>query len=121
MPRRSSTSTPPAVTFRRPGAGWFLAIDGGVAALAVLGFHEGVYRRVRAVAPLPEQDQLRRLVGGTVAAHLVEAAGARRAARRRGLPPRDVRRWTRQTFVVGFPSLLALRRLPEGASGTLER
>ena len=29
-------------------------------------------------------------------------------ARRRGLSPKLVRKWTRQTFVVGFPSLLAL-------------
>ena len=44
---------------------------------------------------------------GTAAIHVTEALVAGRIARRRGLP---VRGWRWQTFIVGFPSLLALRR-----------
>jgi hypothetical protein len=40
--------------------------------------------------------------------HTAEALVAGRLARRRGLP---AARWAAQTFAVGFPSLLALRRV----------
>ena len=44
---------------------------------------------------------------GTAVIHAAEALAAGRMARRRGLPARG---WRLQTFVVGFPSLRALRR-----------
>ena len=45
---------------------------------------------------------------GTAAIHVAEAVFAGPMARRRGLSPRG---WRRQTLTVGFPSLLALRRI----------
>ena len=44
---------------------------------------------------------------GTTVIHPGEALVAGRLARRRGLPAHG---WQLQTFVVGFPSLLALRK-----------
>ena len=44
---------------------------------------------------------------GTAVIHAVEAVAPGRMAKRRGLSPRG---WRLQTFVVGFPSLLSLRR-----------
>jgi hypothetical protein len=44
---------------------------------------------------------------GTAVIHAGEALAAGRMARRRGVP---VRGWRLQTFIVGFPSLLAMRR-----------
>jgi hypothetical protein len=48
------------------------------------------------------------MLAGTVVIHAVEAIAAGRMARHRGLNPKG---WRGQTFVVGFPSLLALRRV----------
>jgi hypothetical protein len=47
---------------------------------------------------------------GTAAIHMAEAAFAGPMARRRGLATRG---WRTQTLTVGFPSLLALRRVPK--------
>lgn len=95
--------------FSRPALGWFVTLDGGLAALAVLALSRGAYDKARQVVPLPEQSQLRALLTGAVGLHAIEAVAARSMARRRGVPPG---RWARQTFVVGFPSLLRLRALP---------
>jgi hypothetical protein len=54
---------------------------------------------------------LRWLLIATGVIHVTEAAVAARNAGRRGLPRR---KWGLQTFVVGFPSLLELRRLRRG-------
>ena len=50
------------------------------------------------------------MLGGTAAIHVAEAVVAGRMARRRGLSPRG---WRSQTLTVGFPSLLALRRIQQ--------
>lgn len=101
----------PSPSFARPRLGWFLVLDGGIAVLTTLAFNDQAYRKARDTAPLPEQAQLRQMVVGTAGLHVLEALVARRSARRKGLDPRIVRRWTRQTFVVGFPSLLKLRKV----------
>jgi len=61
---------------------------------------------------LPPREVLQALLVGTALIHAAEALAAGRMARRRGLPARG---WRGQTFIVGFPSLLALRR--SGAPG----
>ena len=100
-------------TFSRPAAGWFLALDGGLAMLGLLALNRDAYVKARDVVPLPEQSQLRALFAGAVGLHAFEAVVARSMARRRGVPSG---RWTRQTFVVGFPSLLQLRQIPRAAA-----
>jgi hypothetical protein len=97
----------------RPHWGWFVLLDGGVAVLLAVTLSEQVYESVPVLGPLrlPERRALHWLVAGTAAVHVVEAAVAAGLASRRGLP---VRSWTLQTFVVGFPSLLALRRVAMG-------
>lgn len=91
----------------RPALGWFLLLDGGLVALAALVASPSAYARASAAVPLPPRDRLKVLLAGATALHVGEAIAARRAARRHGLP---ARRWAGQTLVVGFPSLLALRR-----------
>jgi hypothetical protein len=60
--------------------------------------------------PLPSQEVCRYMLVGTAAIHMAEAAFAGPMARRRGLATRG---WRTQTLTVGFPSLLALRRVPK--------
>jgi hypothetical protein len=93
----------------RPAWGWFAALDGGMAALVVLSSVERAYTAVTEVspAPFPSRRALRTLLAGAVVIHLAEAGAAGRVARRRGLPAGG---WAFQTLLVGFPSLLALRR-----------
>jgi hypothetical protein len=97
----------PGVT--RPPWGWFALLDGGIAALILLAWPDKFREVVTQLSPvsLPTQSLARRLLVGTTAIHLVEGLVAARLARRGGLPSRG---WGAQTFVVGFPSLLALRR-----------
>jgi len=101
-------STP---SFARPRLGWFLLLDGGVVALSALSLSEQAHDAASEVVPLPPRPALQRLLVATLGLHVVEALVARRIARRHGLP---ASRWARQTFVVGFPSLLALRRTARG-------
>jgi hypothetical protein len=93
--------------FRRVHPAWFVALDGGVAALAVLSASGRAHRAVEWWLPVPDQRNVRRLLGGTVALHAAEASAAFLRARRAGTGRRTAGAWAAQTFVVGFPSLLA--------------
>jgi hypothetical protein len=99
----------PPAPVTRPSTGWFLLLDGGLALLALLALGRGPYRVARRRVPLPPRAALQALLGATAVVHVAEAAAAARQAKARGLP---VRPWALQTLVVGFPSLLALRRTP---------
>jgi hypothetical protein len=101
------TGHPPA-GFARPATGWFLLLDGGIAILTLLASSNQVYDAVRKQVPLPSRPGLRAMLAGTAVIHALEARHAARTARRHGLPPG---RWAAQTCVVGFPSLVQLRRL----------
>ena len=94
--------------FQRASWGWFALLDGGIVVLSVLTASAGAYRRAAATVPLPPRRALRWLLIATGVIHVTEAAVAARRAGSRGLPGR---KWGLQTFVVGFPSLLELRRL----------
>ena len=93
----------------RPSWLWFLLLDGGIVVLTKLAFSKSAYDKVgeRTGDALPPREVLQSMLVGTAVIHVTEALVAGRIARRRGLP---VRGWRLQTFVVGFPSLLALRR-----------
>jgi hypothetical protein len=94
----------------RPHWGWFALLDGGLAVLLAVSLSGRAYGSVPEIGHrrLPPQKALRRLLAGTAAIHVVEAVAAARQASRRNLA---VRGWVLQTLVVGFPSLLALRRV----------
>jgi hypothetical protein len=96
----------------RPSLFWFLLLDGGIVLLALFVFNDAAYTsaRERLQNRLPSRDTLVGLLVATAVIHTVEALAAGRIARRRGLPAGG---WGAQTFVVGFPSLLALRRTRE--------
>jgi Transmembrane protein 254 len=96
----------------RPHPLWFLLLDGGIVLLALLVFDDRAYGRARArlADRLPSRDTLVGLLIGTAVIHTVEALAAGRVARRRGLSAPG---WRAQTFVVGFPSLLSLRKTRE--------
>jgi hypothetical protein len=99
----------------RPAWGWFGLLDGGIIALTVLSSSAAAHQTVSRSSPLPlpPRPALRKLLVATAAIHLAEAVAAGRMARRRGLPRRG---WVAQTFVVGFPSLRALRATTVGAT-----
>jgi Domain of unknown function (DUF4499) len=105
--------TDPTPTFRRPRAGWFATLDGGIALLIVFTLSRATRDRLARVVPLPPRRALVALLAATAVIHVGEAAYAGRTARRRGLPGRP---WALQTLAVGFPSLLELRKL-RAASG----
>jgi hypothetical protein len=88
---------------------WFLLLDGGIVLLAQLVFSARSYQRASDLSggTLPPRSALRALLAATAVIHAAEALAAGRIAKKRGLP---VRGWRRQTLVVGFPSLLALRK-----------
>ena len=98
----------PPAGFARAATGWFVLLDGGIAMLTLLASSSQVYNAVRSRVPLPSQPRLRAMLAGTAVIHALEAGQAARTARRHGLPPG---RWATQTSVVGFPSLVELRRL----------
>ena len=95
-------------SFARPNPLWFLLLDGGIASLVAFTASEPAYEAASAVVPLPKRSAIKALLVGTIFVHVGEALFARRLAKAAGFP---TGRWTRQTFVVGFPSLLALKRL----------
>jgi len=94
----------------RPSWAWFALLDGGIVALVILSSHEGAHTLAGGASPvpLPSQEVCRYMLVGTAAIHVAEALFAGPMARRRGL---SLRGWRRQTLTVGFPSLLALRRI----------
>ncbi|HVA09774.1 MAG TPA: DUF4499 domain-containing protein [Acidimicrobiales bacterium] len=93
----------------RPSWGWFALLDGGIVVMSVLAASEQAHAAVSEALPakLPGRTVLKAMCVGTAVIHVAEAAVAARLARRRGLPARG---WAVQTFIVGFPSLLALRK-----------
>jgi Domain of unknown function (DUF4499) len=93
----------------RPAALWFLVLDGGIVILTKLALVKPAYRKAneRTDGALPPREALQALLILTAVIHAAEAVAAGRMARRRGLSPRG---WRLQTLIVGFPSLLALRR-----------
>lgn len=92
---------------QRPRAGWFFVLDGGIVLLTVLATSPDAYRRASASVPLPPRRALRWLLAATAVIHVTEGAVAARTAGARGLPRG---KWGLQTLVVGFPSLIELRR-----------
>jgi hypothetical protein len=95
----------------RPSLVWFLLLDGGIVILTKLALSKPAYDKANEMSSdaLPPREVLQALLGATVVIHAAEAVAAGRMARRRGLRARG---WRLQTLVVGFPSLLALRRAP---------
>ena len=93
----------------RPPLLWFLLLDGGIIVLIKLVLSQQAYDRLNELSgeKLPPRSTVRALLAGTALIHLAEAVVAGRIARRRGLAPGL---WRLQTFVVGFPSLVALRK-----------
>jgi Domain of unknown function (DUF4499) len=97
----------------RPSLLWFLLLDGGIVVLTKLAVSRTAYDKVDDMTgqALPPRETLQALLVGTAVVHAAEAVVAGRMAARRGLSPRG---WRLQTLIVGFPSLLSLRR----SSGT---
>jgi hypothetical protein len=99
----------------RPSWLWFLLLDGGIVILTRLALSKSAHDKASEVSNdgLPPREVLQVVLAGTVLIHAGEALAAGRMARRRGLSARG---WRLQTLIVGFPSLLVLRRsTPAGA------
>jgi hypothetical protein len=99
-------AAPPAV--ERPHAGWWIAVGGGLALLALVAFHPGAYAWWAAhVTAVFTASLLQAVFVVSVVLHLGEALYARGLARRVGEDPAG---WFWQTLALGFPSLRLLRR-----------
>ena len=98
----------------RPSWFWFLLLDGGIVVLTKLAVSRTAYDKVNEMTgdALPPRETLQALLIGTAVVHAAEALAAGRMAKRRGLAPGG---WRLQTFIVGFPSLLSLRRSTSSA------
>ncbi len=96
----------------RPSLFWFLLLDGGIVILTKLALSKPAYDKANEISSdaLPPREVLQVLLAATAVIHAAEAVAVGRMARRRGLAARG---WRLQTLVVGFPSLLALRRAPK--------
>ena len=93
----------------RPSWLWFLLLDGGIVVLSKLALSKSAYDKAGEMSgdALPPARSCRRSSSARWSFTPPRPLAAGRMARRRGLPARG---WRMQTFVVGFPSLLALRR-----------
>jgi hypothetical protein len=94
----------------RPHWLWFLVLDGGIWVLLQLVVNKELYVKAQQKSSnrLPPHGALQAMLAGTAVIHVAEAVVAGRMASRRGLRRRG---WVLQTFVVGFPSLSALRKV----------
>ena len=94
----------------RPHWFWFLLLDGGIVALIQFAYNKDLYEEIREKRGefLPSHGVIKGLLAGTAVIHAGEALVASRMAAARGLPRRG---WALQTFIVGFPSLSALRKV----------
>ena len=101
--------------FRRPKTAWFVLLDGGIVVLTILAVSRPADAAIRRRVPLPPRWAVHALLAGTAVIHVSEAAYAGRTARRHGLPAGP---WARQTFAVGFPSLIELGRVRREVAAT---
>ncbi|MCU0271175.1 MAG: transmembrane protein 254 [Acidimicrobiales bacterium] len=99
-----------ADTFARPHWLWLATVQPALALLGACALSGRADAALRdAGLPLPGRRVLQAAFWGTVVVHAGEAVAAHRWAGRAGLS-RSAGRWAAQTFFMGFPSLLALRR-----------
>ncbi len=93
----------------RPSVFWFLLLDGGIVVLTKLALQKRAYVKANEMTgdALPPREVLQALLAATAVIHAAEAVAAGHSARRRGQPAWG---WRIQTLIVGFPSLLALRK-----------
>ncbi len=94
---------------QRPPLGWWIAILGGLALNAWIGFSDSAYAVWCSIVTtaLP-QTLIRNIFLGGVLVHIGEAAYAWRMATLANL--RSAPGWALQTFLLGFPSLMRLRK-----------
>lgn len=100
----------------RPHIGWWVAILGGLAINAAVGFDAGAYAWwCTHVTTALSQRLVRNIFIAAVLTHVIEAAYAARLAQRSGLGDR-AGGWCVQTLLLGFPSLRLLRRRAQALS-----
>lgn len=98
----------------RPHVGWWVAILGGLGALAVVAFDRGAYAWWSAnVTAALSPAVLRGVFATALLLHLGEALYAHRLAGHLG-DDEAAAGWFWQTLALGFPSLRLLRRRARG-------
>jgi hypothetical protein len=105
-------------TLERPRLRWWVAVLGGMSALAAVAFHPLVWAKWRRLVPwLP---RLAYQAGWVAAAgtHVYKGQRARRRAEAAGLA--DAVRWGRQSLVLGAPSDWLLAKRLAGAHSAAE-
>lgn len=116
MSERAAASTG-GVAVDRPHAAWWISILGGMAVLGLLAYHDGAYGwwSSTVTAALP-QGGMRIVFVAACLAHVGEGLYAIGLARRSGLGA-SASGWFLQTFLLGYPSLVLLRRRCAGGPG----
>jgi len=100
--------------FVRPSLLWYVALDSGVALTAAMALSADLYAKVAEASPVPVPSRraVQAMFAGTVVLHIIESKVAYSMAKRRG-QDRSAVRWGVSALVVGFPTLLKLRKLPK--------
>lgn len=92
---------------KSPSSFWWAAVGGPLAILMTLAFVPGAYAIAKRIMPLPPRILLRAAALIVVAIHVGEAAYAYGLAKKHGL---NASGWAKQTFIIGFPSLMELNK-----------
>ena len=105
-------SGPPIDRFVRPSLLWYLAFDGGLVTMAAMAANQKAYDTVSEAAPVPvpSRKALQAFLVGTLLLHVVESKVAYGMAKRRGMDKSAVR-WGTHALIVGFPTMLKLRKV----------
>ena len=110
----TATSSDPATartqTVERPPAMAWAGVLGGMTAFGIVAFNDGVWERWHAVVPWLPRWLYRAGFVTAVAEHVRKAGIAHRLATGAGMEPPLRAAWTRQTLLLGFPSLKRLQR-----------
>ena len=108
----SAAPADPADRFVRPSLLWYAVLDTGVAATAAMALSPTVYETVAETSPVPVPSRrtVQAILVGTVILHIVESKVAYGMAKRRGMDSSAVR-WGVNGLIVGFPTLLKLRKI----------
>jgi hypothetical protein len=107
LPRPGTAATG---TVDRPPARAWAGVLGGMTTFGVVAFNDGVWRRWFAAVPWLPRWLYQASFATAVAEHVRKAAVANRLAKDAAMDPQLRAAWTRQTLVLGFPSLRLLQR-----------
>lgn len=100
----------PSTPVERPAVRAWAGVLGGMSAFGVVAFNETVWERWHAAVPWIPRWVYQAGFATAVAEHVRKAAVANRLASSAGMGAPQRAAWTRQTLLLGFPSLRLLKQ-----------